>query len=464
MAQRTTPKFSPKTQENSSKNSFLTSKWLWLLALLFLASRAYIWVFKPPAFSEIIYSYMPYAHLWASGTRPYLDQWYEYPPATIPLFYVPHLIDMATHPTAFHINYSNAYRGILLIVDVILFTLIWKVLRKWQVKAEIFVTAILYYIFITAKANHFIYDTMDLTFSAAMTLGVVAPVLWSKHFKTFGTWLGYFLATALKYVNAPLAAFYAVLELPASPLLDVFYAWPVNVSKVLNNSLEYVGQLFKSGWILKTGLSILVAAVLIWAAPVALYRSSLQVSLLYHEIRGLQIDSTPAIFVRTVNSFTKTEQPIEIYKNYEITGPLSKTALSITNVIFPISFVLFGIFALVLIWRSKLDSDVKDELRVWLTLGFVLLFMLTAKVLSRPFLLWHIPLLAVIPFKTRRQQLAFMIPSYLIIFTSLSAAPNWQIGPFPLPLLVGWVRVICFAMMFVFWVKNVWNLSNKVKV
>jgi hypothetical protein len=438
----------------------LKGKWLPLaLVVFFLVSRAYIWVFKPPEFSEIIYSYMPYAHLWDSGVRPYLDQWYEYPPATVPLFYVPHLIDKATHGTPWHFNYSNAYRGILLLVDCGLFWLIWKTLRRFNVSSTVFTLGLIYYILATSKANHFIYDTMDLTFAAAMIVGVVAPVIWKGRFDTFFSWFGFFLATALKYVNAPLAPLYALLELPELKLASLKHQ-PLDWGHLGYELVEYIHQTLKTRG-LKLVISVLAAALLVWGAPLALYRSSLQVSFVYHQLRGLQIDSAPAIVVRTLNAFTKSEKAIEVYKNYEISGPLSTQALAISNIVFPLALAAFLLFSVFLIWRSRLQTQTATLLRIWLTFGFILVFMLTAKVLSRPFLLWHVPFVALFPFKNWKWQLTFMTPSLIILVTTLSKAPDWEVGIFPLPLLVGWVRVLCFAYLLGMWLLYSRQLLNK---
>ncbi len=135
-----------------------------IIFLFFLLTRVYIWLTPPPQFTEIIYSYMPYAHLWASGVKPYLEQWYEYPPLTIPLFYIPHLIDTATNNFNWHIRYLPAYKGILTAVDVSIFLLVYLTLRKQKIKDSVITICLLYYSIATAKAHHFIYDSMDLAF------------------------------------------------------------------------------------------------------------------------------------------------------------------------------------------------------------------------------------------------------------------------------------------------------------
>jgi hypothetical protein len=396
---------------------FFSEPKYWLITL-FILTRCYIWVYKPTEFTEIIYSYMPYAHLWASGVIPYRQQWFEYPPATIPLFYVPHMIDMRTRFTPFHANYSQAYRGELLLVDIAVFVIIWKVLRKQKVKSPVFTTALLYYIILTAKAHHFIYDTMDLTFTAAMTFGVAAPLLFPEKVDSLWSWFGFWLATALKYVNAPLAPFYAFLE--------------------------------RKNW-KKLLISSILAGIVVWSIPLALFRSSLLVSLVYQNIRGIQVDSAPAIILRTMDRFTHSEHVIEVYKNYEVAGPMTDVAKKIVKFSFPAALGIFLLFALITVYKNKkLDNDFA---RIHFTLGYILVFMLTAKVLSTPFLLWHIPLFALYPFKDWKQQLKFVLPSALIIFSSMSRVSNAEIGFLTLPLLVGWIRTLSFFYLFVEWVR-----------
>ncbi len=387
-----------------------------LLIVFFILSRLYIWFARPMAFTEIIYSYMPYANLWASGTKPYLQQWYEYPPATIPLFYIPHVIDMATRFKLVHLNYLDAYRSQLLLWDTGLFFLLWLTLKKIAKSQKMHWIALLYYILLMMKAHDFAYDTMDLTFGASIILGVVAPVLVTGWKGQITSWFGFFLATALKYVNAPLAPLYALIE----------------------------RREFK-----RTAISAIIGFLLIWAVPLAIFRSSILVSLVYQNIRGIQIDSAPAIVLRTMNAFTHSEHVIEVFKNYEIAGPLTDKAKSIEKYFFPAAVAAYLLASSVYVLKNKsLDANWS---RIHFTYGYVLIFFLTGKVLSTPFLLWMIPLVAVYPFRKDKQQLTAIFLSSLAIFATMTRFSDDSIGIFPIPLIAGWVRTLSILGLFIQW-------------
>lgn len=392
----------------------LTKKVQKNILILFILSRIVIWIWKPVEFTEIIYSYMPYAHRWASGDQPYLDQWFEYPPATIPLFYLPHIIDVKTYGTPLHLNYGHAYRGLLLLTDIAIFIVLWKVLKKTVENHSVIAGALIYYILATTKANHFLYDTMDLTFAGAITLGVASPILFKSQVSSFFGWFGFFLATALKYVNAPLALFYAALE------------------------RKNLRRLF---------ISATLAFLIIWALPLAKYRSSLSVTFVYHQLRGLQIASTPAVIAWTIDHVTGTEKIVEKYKNYEITGPYSDQIKRGFDILFPLSILVYVAYA------SKVATKTPEKksyiTRLHFTLGLIFLIMITGKVQSTPFLLWHIPLVAMYPFKSKKDQLYFTISSLIIIIFTMTRIKNIPIGTFSLHLFIGWLRNGLFLFMFI---------------
>lgn len=407
--------------------TFITKSASILMLLFFVVTRLYIWVDRPTEFSEIIYSYMPYAHLWAGGTMPYLEQWYEYPPLTIPLFYLPHWLDRVTQGTVIDLNYLQAYRGELLLIDTAVFALVWYGLTQLKVKKSIRWVALVYYCLVTAKAHDFIYDTMDWTFAGGMVLSVVPLVSavalekWARvrsFAGSFQVWLGYWAAVALKLLNGPLGLPLAILKSKT---------WPTH-------------------W-----LAMLIAGGLVWGIPVVLFRSSLQVMLLFHDMRGLQVDSLGGIVVRVIDSFTHSEQVIEIYKNYEMTGPVTTSVLHILELVFPIALVGFITWMTWQAWRLR--DRVKDHqvFMISLTLGYVLLLMLVSKVLSRPFVLWHVPLLALMPFGTVRKQLQFLVPSALALSVTMTAIPDFPLGPFRTSLWVGIIRTVCFIFLFIWW-------------
>jgi hypothetical protein len=77
--------------------------------------------------------------------------------------------------------------------------------------------------------------------------------------------------------------------------------------------------------------------------------------------------------------------------------------------------------------------------------------MLTSKVLSRPFLLWHIPLLALLPFNDWKKQLNVLSMSVIMIWVSYYPVSNDAYFGLPLPIWVGWARTALVASMLWQW-------------
>ncbi|MFH1967643.1 MAG: hypothetical protein ABIJ03_03990, partial [Patescibacteria group bacterium] len=232
------------------------------------------------------------------------------------------------------------------------------------------------------------------------------------------TWLGYWLAVGLKLLNGPLGLPLALLQ----------------------------RRRWRTGW-----LALAVAGGLVWGLPLLIYRSSLSVMLVFHQMRGLQVDSLTAVIVRIINSFTQTESVIEIYKNYEMTGPVTTQALGILSFVFPLTLVVFTGWMTWQAWRLVPREKDHSAFRLSMTLGFVLLLMIVSKVLSRPFVLWHIPLLVMLPVANLRQQLRFLVPSAVAVAVTLSLIPDIPIGILSTATLVGVVRSLAFVWLFVEW-------------
>ena len=332
---------------------------------------------------------------------------------------------MRTLGWPWHLDYAQSYRGLMLLIDIGLFALVWRTLTVWRVKLPVMVGALLYYSLTTLKANHFVYDKIDWAFAAATFLGVVAPIVWRSKSRWFIGWVGFFIGVALKYINAPLVPVYAVLE--------------------------------RKEW-RKAAMAAAVAFLLIWGLPLAIYRSSLSVSFVYFRLRGLQVESVPATIVATVNRFTKSEQYVEVFKNYDIIGPVSQKVRRVFDVVFPSTLILWIGYALWTGWRAK--SREINHLRMYLTMGYIFLFMLTSKVLSTPFLLWHIPFLTAYPFKSLREQLKYTIPSFIIIAISMTGVTDRPIGIFSIHLIIGWLRSLLFVYLLGMWIFNQKSLQK----
>ena len=189
------------------------------------------------------------------------------------------------------------------------------------------------------------------------------------------------------------------------------------------------------------------------------FRSSLLVMYVYHKERGLQVESVPAVIVSTFNKFTKSEQFVEVYKNYDIVGPISEKVKTIFDILFPLSLGIFMVTAIK--YALKVNSQ-KDRIRVdlYLTVLYIFVFMLTSKVLSTPFLLWHIPFFTIYPFESLSIQLKFLIPSFLIIALSMTKIPDLNWGLINLHLVIGWIRSSMFLLIIFWWLRERKLLTN----
>lgn len=381
-----------------------------LIWFLFFSSRLVIWLL-PPSFSDVMYSYYNYARIWSEGYTPYLKHLFEYPPANIILFYLPRLIDRACI-----IDYPTLYRFIIFLVDLLIFIFSIKVLKKLKVKKINFFISLSYYIFALLKAKDFVYDSMDLVFISGLFFSLALIKIKKKGIKNiFSSWFFFWLSTAFKYITLPLAIPYLLLK------------------KNKNFKKEVIVSL--------------VSFLTIWALPLIIFRSSLSVSFIYHFKRGFQVESVPANIIRLVNSWTKTESYIEVFKNYDITGPLTKKLSPYLSLLFPlamISFLIYSVKKSLNLAKGKYD-EYKEKLR--LALIYIFWFLLTAKVFSTPFHLWIPPLLTIYPFKSTKRQLLTLTVSFFMIAISMTPIPNLKFFIFDLHTAIGITRPICLLFM-----------------
>jgi hypothetical protein len=74
--------------------------------------------------------------------------------------------------------------------------------------------------------------------------------------------------------------------------------------------------------------------------------------------------------------------------------------------------------------------------------------MISAKVLSTPFLLWHIPFIALLPIPFQKKW-PYMLISLMMIAASMTSVPDVSFGFITLHVIIGWVRVVGFSWILV---------------
>lgn len=255
-----------------------------------------------------------------------------------------------------------------------------------------------------------------------VTLGVTAP-LFGKFGGRLFSWIGFFAATALKLINAPLGLVYLALQ--------------------RNNWQKTLGVMFMAG-------------AIVWLLPLLYFRSSLLVMWVYHQNRGLQVESMPARLADTINRYTKSERYTEKYKNYEIEGPVSKQVKKVFDVLFPLAILVYIVWLVYLAW--KLPPGYNYGFGLYATLGYFFLFMATGKVLSTPFFLWHIPLAAMLPTKGLKQKMLYLLPSLLLVSLNMTFIPNLEVGIFLLHIFRSWVNAVLLLWLMAI---TVYDLSHR---
>jgi len=379
---------------------WLKKHWLLIAISIFAISRVYIFL-NPPAYVRY---FEEYANIWYYGWPPYLKHWFEYPPATIPFISGPLLLDL--HGVG---KYRLNFRVMILCFDALLFGLILRVLSKLKFPPLTRLVNVLFYVLLTVKAKDFMYENLDLLFAITLFVPAVAGLLTEKG-KSWIQWMMYWLGTGVKLVNVPLGLAY---------LLDNTRSWKQKI------------------------LIVLVTGALIWALPIAIFRSSLSVILVYHKDRTLQVESFPSLLVRGVNLFTKSETIyFSQYKSFDLKGPISKVILPISTVA-----LLLGMLILIIYILRNRDQADQPVFLMKTTLLFIFIYFITNKVFSTPYHLWYLPLLTVYPYKNNKERAFFF--SVATIFLAVATSPIPSIEVFKgffldsfLPILTGVPAII----------------------
>src|SRR3989338_4832933 len=321
-----------------------------ILAIIgFFISRIYILLNPPPNYSDVFHDYRRYAEMWASGIVPYFQHLYEYPPATLPVLYLPEVLNRLNIG-----HYYQNYRLQIFLFDLVISVFVTGAILKLKTKPINKILAIIFYNLAPAIAKDFFYEGIDWLFIGSYALALIYLS------KKFWFWLLFWLSTAIKLLTAPLAVVFA-------------------------------GKDWKK---------ILITFVLIWGLPLAIFRSSLGVLFVYNNARGITYAAFPSFVVETVNYFTHTETRRNQPPDFELQGPVSSLAEKVVSLIYPLSILL------VLIYGRRQPQNYASAIKI--SLIYFLTMFFTAKIFSQPFHLWLIPLLALFPFKSTKIQLLMM--------------------------------------------------------
>lgn len=327
-----------------------------LLYFVFFLSRIFILLNPPVNYSDVFHDYRRYAIMWADGLTPYLKHLYEYPPATIPVLYLPEVLNRLNLG-----HYYENYRLQIFIFDLILFYFIVRQIIKLKTRPINKNLALGFYIIAPMIAKDFFYDGIDWLFIGSLSLAIIFLK------KRLLFWILFWLSTALKLLTAPLAA-----------------------------------VLIKKDW-----RPAILGLLIVWGLPLIMFRSSLSVMWTYNNARGIKYAAFPSFIVETINNYTHTEMRRDQPPDFEFIGPVSDVAQKVVGIVFPLSVLMVLFYG----WRlpKTYAAAIKISLIYFLTIFF------TAKIFSQPFHLWYVPLIALYPFKSTKLQLSMIGLALLLL-------------------------------------------------
>ena len=386
-----------------SKNGFIFLS----LFLLFFISRLYILAnpaYRPNdndhAYSDVKHDYERYANMWYYGYTPYLQHYYEYPPATIPLLLIPLILDQ----NGIGKYYPN-YRFGIFVIDIILFLFLYKTVIKLKTPKRSKMLAFLFYTGAGMLAKDFYYEGIDVAFIASLSIAFVCHYLFdqTKLFPRIVMWSFFWLSTAVKFMSLPL-------------MFPIFLTRKLDLKKEL--------------------IAISIGFLIIWGIPLAIFRSSLSVSIVFHLNRHMKFASLPYFITDTINKFTKTETINNQPPDFNYVGLVATQIEKLFTVLMPVAITLVFLWMLIklnqqfryklkgikgyfkLLFYSKVPTfNIKIyPFLIQITLVYFFVLFLTGKVFSQPFHIWYVPLLAMFPFtKTKQQLTMYLLALWLII-------------------------------------------------
>jgi hypothetical protein len=338
----------------------------------------------------------------------------EYPPLAIEVLRLPLLwMSRPDDDTAadFAASYAVAYRRGLAVVDVLLFgTVAWLVRRLYPGEGPPPQAGrLLFYTLGTLALWHLLYDRLDLIQALAVTLGL-ALLVGRRHY--VWSFAALALAISLKLVPLVLAPVWVVGSLPAHGSLAL--------------SPRAAGRL---------AARALLLAALTLGVLLPFYVASggdCLGFLRYHRARGLEVESVWSCLPLALQEFGR---PVEVdysYGSVNVRSPLTPPLVGLAW--WATAALLLAATALLLVRARRQGADGERpgttarlaqlypaEFTAF-TLLFLMLFVATNKVFSPQYLLWLLPLAALVPFEGRGRR-AFLAGFLLVCVLSTVLMP-----------------------------------------
>jgi hypothetical protein len=344
----------------------------------------------------------------------------EYPPLAVevlrlPLLWMRHAD--APSPADFAAEYTVAYRRGLAVVDVLLFgTIAWLVRRLFPGEEPARQgRRLLFYAAATFALWHLLYDRLDLIQALAVTLAL-ALLVSRRHY----AWSYAVLALAINFKLVPLV------------LAPVWVVGALPADRATALTPATAGRLAARGVL----LAALTLGVLL---PFYLSEGRDCLGFLrYHRARGLEVESVWACVPLVLQAFGRPVEVAYSYGSVNVQSPLTPLLIALAQ--WASGLVPLAATALLLVRARphKLEAPAKDipslalractlaqcypaEFAAW-TLLFLMLFIATNKVFSPQYLLWLLPLAALVPFEGRRRRM-FLVGFLLVCVLSSVLMP-----------------------------------------
>jgi hypothetical protein len=351
---------------------FFTSRW-WVLEHPPYRITITDGKFSGSGFSDVKQDYERYANMWKYGLTPYFEQLYEYPPATIPFVYLPLEVDLA----GFGYYYYN-YRVQIFIVEAIFFGFLYLLIQRLPMTQLQKRLSLLFFILAGMWAKDYWYEGIDLVFAlflaGALMVDRLVRIQTLKSRIIF--WTLFWLSTAIKYMTFPLALPFLLL------------------SRIkLKNEIT----------------ASMIGFLIVWGFPLAYFRSSLSVPVVFHMERPLKYGSFGTYILNVINDYTRTETQTDILPHYPIVGPVASFMEKTVSLTF-----LMAIMATTLIltyWAWLVRKQVKTppyyryQTYIRMSLIYMMVLFLTTKVFSSPFHIWYVPLMSILAYPNLAYQL-----------------------------------------------------------